>query len=355
MPRQAKGARLYKRGGYFYIRDGGYEKTTGTGSSEDAESALADYIRAKTGRRVDCSPDEITIGEVLAIYAKEHAVTVADPVRIAQAIQALDDFWSDMMVGSVKASTCRRYMKERGKAPGTMRRELNVLQAAINYCVREGVLRSGRSVTLPKSPQPRQRWLTRQEVAYMLRAARTLRIDGRHLQWFIVAGIYTGTRKAAILSLAISLHPTITTGRMDPSTGMLYRSGEGERQTNKRRNPARMPRQLWGHVRRKAAKGDRWFVQSYDGARLGDIRKGWANMISLAEELAAKNDDAIDLSSVTPHTLKHTAITWALQRGVQPWEAAGYFSTSVETISRVYGHHSPDFQAAAVAAMERRK
>ncbi len=57
---------------------------------------------------------------------------------------------------------------------------------------------------------------------------------------------------------------------------------------------------------------------------------------------------------MTPHTLKHTAITWALQRGATMWDVAGYFGTSIETIERVYAHHAPDHMKSAVDAMNRR-
>ena len=59
-----------------------------------------------------------------------------------------------------------------------------------------------------------------------------------------------------------------------------------------------------------------------------------------------------NLQAVTPHTLKHTAITWAMQNGVTTWEAAGFFATSQETIEKVYGHHSPGFMESARRAME---
>ena len=47
---------------------------------------------------------------------------------------------------------------------------------------------------------------------------------------------------------------------------------------------------------------------------------------------------------VTPHTLRHTRATWLLQAGIPIWEAAGHLGMSPETLARVYGHHSPDFQ-----------
>jgi len=92
----------------------------------------------------------------------------------------------------------------------------------------------------------------------------------------------------------------------------------------------------------------------HTGARIGDPKKGFAHAKLIAEDLARKAGQPIDLSDVTMHTLKHTAITWALQAGASVWDAAGYFSTSPETIQRVYGHHSPDHQRSAVEAIERR-
>ena len=52
---------------------------------------------------------------------------------------------------------------------------------------------------------------------------------------------------------------------------------------------------------------------------------------------------------ITPHTLKHTAITLAIQGGMSVEDAADYFSTSIETIQSNYWHHSPHHQARAVA------
>ena len=48
------------------------------------------------------------------------------------------------------------------------------------------------------------------------------------------------------------------------------------------------------------------------------------------------------MEDVTPHTLKHTFITWGLRSGATVWDMAGLTATSVETISRVYGHHVQD-------------
>jgi integrase len=57
------------------------------------------------------------------------------------------------------------------------------------------------------------------------------------------------------------------------------------------------------------------------------------------------------MSKVVPHTLRHTAATWLMQRGVPAWEAAGYLGMSTEMIERVYGHHSPEHLRKAAEAI----
>lgn len=55
---------------------------------------------------------------------------------------------------------------------------------------------------------------------------------------------------------------------------------------------------------------------------------------------------------ITPHTLKHTAITLFIQSGGSAEDASDYFSTSIETIQSNYWHHSPHHQRRAVKQIE---
>lgn len=352
MPRKAAGARLYQRPdtGVFYIRDTGCpDRSTGTRHRDDAEKALAAYIVGK-GTVTDVRhPDQFPVSEALELYGKEHAPQVAAPQRIGEAMLPLLRFWGNLMVGDVKGETCRRYARSRVTGKGmpkgqirpvgaaTIRRELGVLQAAINFCHREGYLTHAARVTSPDRPPARDRWISRSEAASLIRAARRTP-KCRHLARFILVALYTGTRKDAILRLGFM--PNTAGGWIDVGQGVLHRRGSQEVETKKRRPPMRLSRKLLAHCRRWKASGDIWVV-SYSGQRVGDIKKAFA---SVAE--------AAGLSDVTPHTLKHTAITWAMQKGMQLDDAAHYFGTSRETIMRVYWHHSPHFQEDAVAVMD---
>ena len=340
MPRQAKPPRLvqFKHTPAWYIRDGSRTFSTGCKRREEAQIRLAEYLATNGREGVARDPETVTCAEVLAIYAEEHAPTTADPERIGYAITALLPFWGSLKVSTVKSATCRRYLKWRGKADGTMRRELNALQSAINYCHREGFITAAPAVALPPKPEPRSKWITRDEAAILLRVAYR---RSPHIAHFILVGLYTGTRRDAILKM--SFEPNTVGGWFDLERGVMYRIGKAERATKKRRTPAPIPRQLLGHLKRWKANGDRWPVQ-YRGARVDSIKTAWRKTVAEA-----------GMPEVTPHTLKHTAITWALQNGAPVWDAAGFFSTSVETIQRVYGHHAPDYMSGAKRAIERKR
>lgn len=279
------------------------------------------------------------IADALSIYTNEHAVGTAAPERIGYAIDALLPFWGKLPVSAIKGETCRRYAKQRKRSDATVRRELGVLRAAIGHCVREGYLLSAPAVTLPPKPAAKERWLTRDEAAKMIRAAR--RLDrGAHLARFILIGLYTGTRKSAILGLRFQPH--VNGGWIDTERGLLYRRGAGQRETKKRQPPARLPSRLLAHLRRWESHGARWAVE-YQGGRVGDVQTAW--------EAARK---AANLPDATPHTLRHTAITWALQGGARTWDVASYFGVSIKVIEEVYGHHSEKHQSTATSAMNGR-
>ncbi|MFG6660045.1 tyrosine-type recombinase/integrase [Sulfitobacter sp. 915] len=341
MPRPAKGARLhkYKHSPNWYILDTGQpRRSTGCTSRSEAEKALAAYIATRGRQGAANEPENVTCGEVLAIYAEEHAPTVAAPERIGYALDALLPFWSDLKLTHVKGETCRRYGKWRGKSAGTIRKELGTLQAAMNYAHREGYVTTAPTVTLPPKPEGKERWLTRDEAARLLWAAYRGHKAG-HLARFILIALYTGTRKDAILRMGFEANTV--GGWFDLERGVMYRKSDAERSTKKRRTPTRIPRQLAAHLRRWKAEGCTWAVE-YHGARVGDIKRAFNKAVEEA-----------GLENVTPHTLKHTAVTWTLQNGASIWDAAGYFATSPETIEKTYGHHSPEYQESALRAVER--
>jgi integrase len=82
------------------------------------------------------------------------------------------------------------------------------------------------------------------------------------------------------------------------------------------------------------------FVE-WHGAPVKSVKTGFRHAVALAGLRG----------NVTPHTLRHTAATWLMQRGVPVWQAAGYLGMSAEVLERTYGHHHPDYMRAAANAI----
>lgn len=378
MPRPAKPPRLYlnPKERVWVIRDGTVTKRTGCGEDDrpGAEKALAEYIGSKfkpVARESD--PAQIDVAEALTAYGRERAPNVSDPARIGYAIDALTRWWGGKTLAQVRGGTCRAYAEARGVSPGTIRRELGVLSAAINHWHGEhGPLVSVPVVTLPPPPPIVERWLTRSEAARLLAGAlgwyeaswcdietrlehrrwrRSMNEINRHAARFILLGLYTGTRHKALLDC--QWMPNTTGGWIDLDRGVMHRKGEGVAQTKKRQPPVKLGRRILLHLHRwervdaeakrkaerKAGKSVAKFrhVVAYAGEPVKKLRRSWET----ARELAAMDD------SVTPHILRHTRATWMMQAGVDLWEASGALGMSVKTLETVYGHHHPDWQSRA--------
>ena len=153
-------------------------------------------------------------------------------------MSALLPFWGDLKLSHVKGETCRRYGKWRGVSPSTVRRELGTLQAAMNYAHREGYVTSAPVVTLPDAAASKDRWLTRDEAAKLIWTAYRGH-KSKHIARFILIGLYTGTRKDAILRMALHRIPLaaglIWTGASCTDAAMM---------NGRRKSGERLPRYL---------------------------------------------------------------------------------------------------------------
>ncbi len=377
MPRSAKGARLWLepeerdhegklvRRATWVIRDGSLKIRTGCPriDREGAERALAEYIARKytVPRDRGRHPSEILVLDVLNIYLADKAPKHSDPSITKARIMTLAEWWGDKTLADINGTTCREYVAHRiaqprraakpdvtGNPPRMVtaagaRRELEDLRSAINYHRTEGLCSEVVGVSLPEKSEPREDWLTRAEAARLIRAAWrarqrmaegiTDRMVGRHLARFVLVGVYTGTRHAAICSAAFN--PAIGRGYIDLEAGVFYRRRQGARHTKKRQTPVRLPDRLLVHLRRWKRRGiAKHAVVEWNGKPIASVRKSFA---------AAAKAAGID-RHITPHILRHTAATWAMQRGLDVWAVAGWLGMSPEVLERVYGHHHPDFQ-----------
>ena len=87
-------------------------------------------------------------------------------------------------------------------------------------------------------------------------------------------------------------------------------------------------------------------VVEWNGKPVRSVRKAFAAAVQAA---------GLDGLGITPHALRHTAATWAMQSGGDLWQIAGFLGMTVEMLERVYGHHHPDFQREAAEAVARHR
>lgn len=322
------------RDGDAYIRTGCFE-----GDQAGAEQALALYLASKLRPPArGSSSAQVTIADVLLAYLRERAPLTARPRETEAAIHRLNEFWGVRRVDEVRGAACREFVLVRGTQSGA-RRDLETLRAAVNFYAREyGLPVVPRFAMPPRSPS-RERWLTRSEAARLLRACRC-NPRQRHLCRLILIGLYTGTRHRAIL--AMQWMPNTQGGWFDLEAGVMHRRGLRQSETKKRRPPARIPRRLLPHLRRwrRLDRGLRYVVR-HQGGPILRVEKAFRG----ARAAAGLGDD------VVIHTLRHTAATWLMQRGVDIWHAAGFLGMTVEQLQATYGHHHPDFQKEAANAL----
>jgi hypothetical protein len=274
MPRPSKGPRLRKkkRNGkeMWIIRDGAHDRGTGCvvskgedgkRSFEAAQQELARYIGEKHDPKASRqgNPLEAPVADALSFYMSEKidlpppASAATEKLRMAHEhhrragiaiIGRLNKFFGKYNIPELKAAVSKAFAKERG-SQSSARRELEMLQAAVNLFVEEevgGVQTKYRS-WLPDPSEPRERWLTRPEAARLIWAAWRLREDrgprakgrftSRHIARFILVGLYTGTRASAVCGAALT--QAIGRGHVDLAHGIFVRKGMGVKATNKRK------------------------------------------------------------------------------------------------------------------------
>lgn len=374
--RRDRAGKLTHRATWIVV-DGPIQRSTGLGldaTPAEKEKALNAYLTKKHAETVSVGtrdPSKVAINDVLTKYfndkiaSKIEAIptTAADKARAARTgkpvldakwvpkknapkgvietmlrIAALRKFWRAKMLSEVTGDNCRAYAATRTE--GAARRELEDLRSAINHHRREGLHDRIVSVVLPDKGEARERWLTRQEAAQLIRSAwryrevqnfrATDRYTRRHVAKFMLVASYMGSRASVICSA--SIEPKRPKGRawIDLANGGYYGRPAGERQTNKRKQTERVPPALLAHLRRWRARGQHYVVE-WNGAPIKRISKAHA---------AAVVDAGFE-PDVTPHTWRHCAATWLLQRGKRPIDIADFLGMTVDVLMRVYGHHSP--------------
>jgi integrase len=311
-----------------------------TRDRDEANLLLHDF--AQKGEAVH-SPDGrdagLTCSAALDDYFREHvAKNVEDKVRQEIAIRHLKAYFGDMLLKRVDKAMCRGYAEARkvgaigtGKGKGanrkgadsTIRRELAVLRSAANHARGEKRIGLNEMPTfeLPAEPKVQQEegFYSKFQIATLIFMA-----EG-DLRDFILLAYAWGARRASVEKLHVD--------QVFLERGYVNLLKPGARETSKRK--PRVPitptiRAALAARYAKAKAGNGWLF----GSEGVDFYKRFN-----------EHATALGYDLAHPHALRHSRATHLLMDGHDEYKVARLIGDTVETLRRVYGHHSTEYLA----------
>lgn len=307
--------------------------STGTTDRKAAEKFLAEF-KDELARPVIAEGASSVKALLDAYLANREKREKPGATRLKYAHSALLSFFGDFQIDDIDGDACLDYLKKRqegGVGSRTVRTELEALRAALHWGqTKEGgrVVKEMPDLELPSKGSPRDRWLTREEVDRLLRSC-----SARHIRLFVALASHTAARRGAVLAL--------TWDRVDLDNRVLDYRTPGEIATRKKKVPVPINDTLHEILTEAKDRAVSNFVIERAGGKVESIKHGFRDACIRAS-----------LTGVTPHTLRHTAVTWMMQRKVPIWEAAGFAGMTEQMVERVYGHHHPDHLKDAARALE---
>jgi integrase len=335
--------RLRHRGGYYHVIwwEDGRPRSISTGQ-KDERAAKVWLTQFAAGRATPEPPATPTIAVILGGYlaAKKETARAYDTLEVAA--KPLQRHLGDLQPEHLTTERARFYhrrrqveghmvgpadkLRKKPTSDGTIIRELGVLRAALRWAKKEkwpiGELPY---IEVLSQPPPLDRWLTRDEAERLLESATAL-----HIQTFIALALHTAARSAALLEL--------TWDRVDLVTGIIN-LGYGHR--NKRRGVVPINDALHPYLETARQAATSLYVVEYGGKPVASVKKAF--------KAAARRANIPDVS---PHTLRHTSVTWMVMAGVPMPMIARYAAMSLAMVEKRYGHHSPDWLRQAARALE---
>ena len=354
MPRKNKGAHIKFRKDrdcwevVEYISGQIKRHATGFGRRDHAEEKLAEIIFLRSNPIKN--QDDGFIGNLIAYYAKEHVPILSRPDVALANMERLIPFWSEIKLSEIRQSVCfeyydyrkletERWQKKYGRpikelSKSSVRRELEQLQAIINFSHKNNITTINPFVYKFEKSRPRDRWMTRKEVAGLLWEARKIEQARDYLPLFVLLGIYTGQRMGVILKLKWA--------DVDLNLRIIDFTKYDKSKT-KRSAKVRIHRKLLGHLNRAKKRGlELGYVIHRDQNPIKSPKKSFKN--------ACRRAGLVD---VTINTMRHTAASWLMQKNVSSPKIAKHLGHSnARMVESTYGHLSADYMDEVMSAYD---
>jgi integrase len=333
----------YRERYYIVWWEGGTRRRVSTGTSDRvrARQSLADF-QAKLEHR----PLKLTAAEALDRYIAARSAKVVALGRLKDAAGALKAAVGDLRVDQVNQSQWDRYAAQRVTRPpargdkskhkprpvstGTLRREFNVLRAALRLAWKDGYLVKPPAIDAPPDSAPRDRFLTKDEARKLIAACVT-----PHVRVFLAIALFTGARKGSILALSWD--------RVNFQTGMIDFQEPDRRLTSRRRSVVPINASLLPVLETANRVKQSNHVVEYFGKPVPTgLRWSFRRLCERA-----------GLNWVpTPHHIKHSVASWFAMERVPIDQAADWLATDPRTLRRVYRKFDPAYLRSVGTALD---
>jgi len=286
------------------------------------------------------------MAEALTRYAASRAGKIEAMSRLEDAAGAIRAGIGHLRVDQVNQAQWDRYAAARVTRPGyrqtagthtprpvstgTLRREFNVLRAALRQAWKDDYLAKPPTLEPPPDSAPRDRYLTKPEARRLMDAC-----VSPHVRVFLSLAFYTGARKGSILAL--------TWDRVRLEAGMVDFQEPGRRLTSKRR--AEVPISALLHAELAAARlvAQSPYVVEFNGAPVPNgLRWSFARLCTRA---------GLDWRP-TPHHIKHSVASWFAMERVPIDQAADWLATDPKTLRKTYRKFDPAYLRSVASALD---
>lgn len=333
------------RGGFvvlWYDESGRrHRHSLGTTDRAQAQATLGHFVASREQRQ---RPARVTVGAIMDAYISDRIGKVRSPSAIESAWRAMKPHFRDLLPEHITQAVCETYQRARMRQkvrspnpkaavryirPATVRQELGVLRAALNWSAKKDWITKAPYIWRPGQQKPRERHLTREEFDKLLTAAAM-----PHVRLYMLLAIHTAGRMQAILDL--------TWDRVDLERRILTLATPDQDARSKGRATVKINKTLFAALTDARKGGVTDYVIEWGGAQVGTVKKAFREACIRA-----------GIKGCTPHTLRHTATVWMVTAGIPMEKVAKFLGhASPDTTRRHYAHFAPDYLDDAAAALE---
>jgi integrase len=314
--------RLYRGSYCVYWRENGKSKRASlrTEDRDVAEQRFNDWLKQT----------EIigeTVSDIYAAY-KEEKKNISSYKTLEICEKNFLPFFGALRPDQVTRVNTKEYAlfrSAKGISNGTILRELGVMKAALKWHNPN----TPAVFSMPKSPPPRDRYLTKSEFKLLLE-----HVESPHIKTFLILAISTGARTSAILEL--------TWDRVDFNRGLIKLSKGDDLHHNKRRATVPMTDTAKSTLEEAYRGRLTDFVIEVGGKPIKSVKKG-----------VARTAERANIKGVSPRVIRHTAAVWMAEAGIPMSEISQFLGhTNTKVTEQVYARYSPDYLRKAASALE---